>query len=193
MGNNNSSNQSESKGENQKPISFYAEIITDKTLPTDIPPIKVLIHEQIVSTATDSIRDSEIVVNQLSKSLILEFLNNPSSPEKLGTLLRYVLGYEYLLQPTRELIYWSLKNSYTKRYIDNFSHSTTLKWIDSNGANSIKLALIPWLNISSYSSLATLTRWSLRQHDMVIMPFTEIAVQSLPYAKVILLYNFAQG
>lgn len=170
-----------------EPISLYAEIVTDKALPADIPPIKVLIHDQIVSTAADSIRDSETVVNQLSKALILDFLTSPTSPEKFGTLLRYVFGYEYLVQPSRELIYWSLRNEHTSNYISKTCKNGATQWIYSQSGPLISTNLRSWMQGNGYTNISEIVRWGLQQEDITILPFTEIVTQSLPYAKVILI------
>jgi hypothetical protein len=95
--------------EKRKQTLVYAELISEKSLPADLPPIKVLINESLATSAVDQIRDSHHIANELSKELVMDMLTDKKSPEKLGTLLKHVFKYESLLQPTRELIYWSLK------------------------------------------------------------------------------------
>ncbi|RYG99098.1 hypothetical protein EON65_50635 [archaeon] len=64
--------------------TFYAEIVTDKPLPADVPPIKVLINEQLAATAVDTLRDSQALAHELSKELVVDYLTNRNSPAHLG-------------------------------------------------------------------------------------------------------------
>lgn len=87
----------------------YAELISDGSLPSDLPTIKVLINDSLATTAVDQLRDSQVAAHELSKSLIVDVLTDKHTPPKLGIILQSIFSYESLLQPTRDLIYWSIQ------------------------------------------------------------------------------------
>lgn len=73
--------------------TFYAEIITDKAMPADVPPIKVLINDQLAATAVDTLRDSQALAHELSKELVVDYLTNKHSPAHVGTQLHFFVFY----------------------------------------------------------------------------------------------------
>jgi hypothetical protein len=117
MGGNQSSENHKNKGNLSKPEKFYAELVNDGR-PTNVPNIKVFIGDQVAMTALGSLKSSEVLAHEISKSLVVDLLKDPANIAKFGILLRHTFQFEYLLQPTRGLIYWSLKSqvSYSNIY-----------------------------------------------------------------------------
>ena len=90
-------------------VKLYAEIVSDLANGKDILPIQVLVKETIKSSAVESLRDSQLLANQLAKDLVIDIFKHPESTRKLGEILKYMFNYENVLAPTRSLVYWSLK------------------------------------------------------------------------------------
>ncbi len=87
---------------------IYAELISDHPLPLDIPPLKVLINQQIATTTADSLRNSSVIAHNLAKSMILDVLTQQNI-KSFGKMSQRMLGLDYTLQSTRGILFWSLR------------------------------------------------------------------------------------
>ncbi len=175
------------------PSSKYAKIIIDDnpTLPSDIPSFKVLMHEQLAATATDSIEGSTILAKEISKSLVVDLLKSKENTKKFGILLGDILKFDSILEPTRALIYWSINTQTSMLNLERMS---------SNGLAQY-LAYQPTLAASSnwmknfikdkyfidQLSLPYFT-WLLPNQDYCIQPVVNLIVYFLPRQKVQLSY-----
>lgn len=162
--------------------------------------LRVLVQETFTSSAVDSIRDSQLLANELAKRLLIEVLQRRENRGKFGELLQYLFISDTVLSPTRDLIYWSLA-------IDNTVHNIAQNvkmhrnfWLRSTekqpGAtrslerrltDAVLLTLIiRWLDdpVSKNQVVIPLLDWALKEHEGVIAPLTEIAAGSIPWTKV---------
>ena len=71
-----------------------------------------MFKDSITSSAVDSIRDSQELINDYAKTLLKTTLENKESPGQLGILLKSFFEHEKVLKPTRNLLYWTLKQNY---------------------------------------------------------------------------------
>lgn len=160
---------------------FYVELVSDKPLPAAIPPFRVLINDQLTSSAVDSIKDSQLLANRISKSLISNLLSDHTTPEQFGTLLREIFIYEYIRAPTRDLAYWSLHLSDTKRNTFFLAKDNLSYWIKDSGYILIKDILCyqithPDLRIYSISPLL---KWTFSKSSSIIKPLTEVSATAI--------------
>lgn len=162
--------------------SVYAEIVSDQGLPADLPPIKVLINDQLASTAVDQLRDSQVAAHDLAKTLVVDMLTDQQSPAKLGIMLKHIFSYESLLLPTRELIYWSLQLPSTYEPIRSQS-TAAVGCLDKHSAAQ-RLATVSesWLlhPATRTQVLAPLLTWTCAQQDLAVQPLTALAKDSIP-------------
>jgi hypothetical protein len=114
----NDTNKSLETIKSNKPIKkrVYAEIVSGNDNEFTAP-LRVFVHETLTSSAVDSIIDSQLLANELAKSLIIEVLQNKSNQGNLGQLLRYTFASPTVLCPTRDLVYWSLRSDQCFRNI----------------------------------------------------------------------------
>lgn len=95
----------------------YADIVIDGSdLPSELPSIKVLIHDQLAATAIDSLEGSKILAHEISKSLVTDLLQRPQNTKQFGVLLKEIFEFEYMQRPTRDLIYWSIQTNSSFHY-----------------------------------------------------------------------------
>lgn len=188
-----SASASDSSGSSKKSsshvsTSFYAELISDKALPSELPSIKVFFNDQITSTAVDSLHDSEAVAQQLSKSLLLELLQDKKAISQFGIFLNHIFQFESLLLPTRSLIYWSLHLDPTVRATDSLVKSQASYHLAFNAElfRSTSGAVANWLlsEKTSEEVLSPLIRNTLKQDATVVGPAAKLSASSMPLAKV---------
>lgn len=165
---------------------IYAELISDRGLPSNIPPIKVLINEKIALTAADQIKDSHVIAHELSKSLLLDFLHNPSSKNQFGQFLNDIFRYEYLLAPTRNLIYWSFTTPNVHYYIYDFTKYQTVQWFHYYAPSLCASLLCDYITYpeNSQSTFIPSLQSLLRSEESIVQPLTDLVTSSLPDAKV---------
>jgi hypothetical protein len=168
---------------------FYAELISEKALPADLPAVKVLINDRIASSAVDQLRDSEMLAQKLAKEVVFDLLNDRHSPERLGTLLKYVFSYESLLQPARDLLYWSLHlpQSYGSIYWMSKQSIQQMGQYEKQALASIsqQWLLRPETRIHIITPLLIC---SFLQQANVALTLSELATATLPLAKVQAVY-----
>ena len=185
---------------------MYAEIVNDDQ-EFRIPPLRVLVHETLSSSAVDSIRDSQELANELAKCLVIEVLDRKENRGKLGELLQDMFVSDTVLSPTRELIYWSLtldntiKNTifYTnlhRNYWMGLSNvgqhvRTTRGMTREQGAkdftqDALVALAIKWLHdpVNRKSVINPLLDWTLKSQESVISPLAIISAEAIPWAKV---------
>eukprot|EP01031_Cornospumella_fuschlensis_P032744 gene32744-39584_t len=161
--------------------TFYAEIITDKALPADVPPIKVLINEQLAATAVDTIRDSQALAHELSKKLVVDYLTNKNSSEHVGIVLKVATSYESILKPTRDLIYWSLQFPCSIDPIATNAKSI----INYIPVETVSILAQDWLKhpVTKKDIIVPLLTWTFQQPDVSVEPLRDVMVDWLPTSK----------
>lgn len=180
------SEQKKRKKRQKWKLELYAELISDSGLPLELPPIKVIIHSAIAESAAVSIKDSHTLANELSKSLLLDLLNNPDSAGKFGCLLDQVFQYEALLDPTRQLIYWAVTAqpdvhyamySLTRYQLIEYMHY----YLPALVSDQIKAWLL-WPDTSATFFVPLLCDLA-RSRDVIIDPLADIVKESIPLVK----------
>lgn len=76
--------------------------------PESLPPVQTVINDSIAFTAADQIKENQEMVNESAKKLVTEFLSSRKAAVQSGMFLGSLFRYESILQPTRDLVYWSL-------------------------------------------------------------------------------------
>eukprot|EP01039_Chlorochromonas_danica_P008286 gene8286-9136_t len=174
----------EKRGTTVAKASFYAELLSDKGLPSDLPPIKVLINDQLATTAVDQLRDSQVAAHELAKNLVIDMLRDKDSPKKLGTLLQYVFKYESLLQPTRDLLYWSLRLPTT--YSPIYSQlKYTFNYAESAQQEQLAALSKSWLldPQTKREIIIPLFKWNLEDEETTIKPLASLLGEVVPTYK----------
>lgn len=168
-------------------VKLYVEIKNDKSA----EPIKILMKESIASSAVDSLRDSHELAHELSKSMILNYLNDPETVnvvlgltksylEDKGTraylgdyLASYLMTdqvksfYKYQLNITRD--YYCLPNGLGRSATDQALLDLLVWWVGEPA--NITAVVVPLLE------------WTLLL-DYIRASSAEIAAYSLPYSIV---------
>lgn len=167
----------------------YAKILVEDgpSLPSDIPSFKVLVHEQLAASASDSIEGSKIIAQEISKSLVVDLLRSKENPQKFGMILGDVLKFDSILQPTRALIYWSLNTETSLKNMEILSAmglSQALVHPQTKTSTSILLSnfLVDKYFINQIS--APYFQWLLMDRDYCIKPLAGLILWSLPPQKV---------
>lgn len=175
-------------GRPSKDTGVYAEL---KSTQKDIPPIKLIINEQITSTAVDSLKDSEQMLHLLAKNLVYDVLHDKQTPKKFGELLQYIFTSESILSTTRGLLYWSLKTPDCMVNIEALSKYQLTSWMRTYGMSQVSWISQNWLEAPSARQLVVspLLSWVLRQKPYVIDPCVFMIHSSLPFARVSLFLN----
>ncbi len=157
---------------------------------TTITPIKVLLNEQITSSAVDSIRESQLIANEMAKSLIIEFFREPSSPKKFGELLNYIFSYESVLKPSRDIVYWSLQSSETYKSVELQAKSNSLALIGPEGGASTSVTNLTsdWLlrRDTRLSTFNPVISWACKEPAVTVEPLAGIVEQVLPLTRPVL-------
>jgi hypothetical protein len=182
--------QNKNRNNNDK---LYAEVIRVKG-ENYLKPIKVILNEQIASTAVDSIRESHDLVKALAKDLILDVLNDPNNPKKLGVFINHTLSFESVLYPTRDLIYWTLKlDSSHKNFLFQSKWQVNY-WMKNNGCYSIVNLSECWLNSSDSkdTTIIPFLQSVLTDKNTVADPLAKIISTALPLAQVRFIISFLQ-
>jgi hypothetical protein len=167
---------------------IYAEIIPSpgQSLPASVPPIKVMINEHVANTAIDSIQDSQQAANKLSKDLILDLLSNPDIPNQFGTFLNHTFAYEQILQPTRELLYWSLRFPHLQDHLYKQSRSGLNWWLANYGHDTFYPIVSEWLihPMTRKTVIVPILQTSLKDPVNVMQPTAVLFSQVIPWVKV---------
>lgn len=137
--------------------TVYSEFIEDKTM--DVKNIKDLFNSQLQQKAVNSIRDSETVVNDLAKALLIDVFLNPGNRGNLGNALQYLFTHETVLKPTRELVYWSVNSSDSQHQILNLSKSQVSYWLrDSSRTGGQVMSKALLVDLASWWILSPINR-----------------------------------
>ncbi|KAJ1392817.1 hypothetical protein B484DRAFT_280557 [Ochromonadaceae sp. CCMP2298] len=152
---------------------------------SDFPPIRVLINEQFTSSAVDSLKDSEEVLRVLSKSIVMDILHDKKMPGKFGELLQYTFSGEPVLQPTRELLYWSLKTPEVSRNTQALAKWHLSNYADSYGVPQVSALSQWWLQHPPVQQevIKPLLLWTGQQRELAVLPLAEVVSNLLPWYK----------
>jgi hypothetical protein len=152
---------------------------------SDFPPIRVLINEQFTSSAVDSLKDSEEVLRVLSKSIVMDILHDKKMPGKFGELLQYTFSGEPVLQPTRELLYWSLKTPEVSRNTQALAKWHLSNYADSYGVPQVSALSQWWLHHPPVQQevIKPLLLWTGQQRELAVLPLAEVVSNLLPWYK----------
>ena len=181
-----------SKDDKSKANNIYAELITGKS-----PPIKVLLNEQITSTAVDSLKDSlndsKEFVNLFANNLVIEVLKDKNTAKTFGNFLNYTFSFESTKAPTRSLIYWSIMSDTSIGNISLLSTTQICTWMNLYGKNQIVDVLDHYLLRKSFQTIYIhpLLLWTLQQEHIVISPLSNIIADSLLYTKVSSIFSIS--
>jgi hypothetical protein len=169
-------------------IKLYAELISDRGISSEIPPLKVLINEKIAETAADQIRDSHAIARELAKSLLLDFLHHPTSKNQFGQFLDGLFKYESLRSPTRNLIYWSLTTPDVYSYTYDFTRYQAIQWFRYSGPPLCSSLIIDYISSSANrrATFAPLLAGVITDPGIAVNPLTELVVSSLPDTRSLL-------
>ena len=126
-------------------------------------------------------KESQITAKEYAKDLIIDMLSRETIQKEFGFVLQAIFQSESFLQPTRELIYWSLRQPTTvqdtlyvaRQQVDYFfNDSEGLKWT----SHSVAVLAAWWLlkPNSRIFTISPLISWTCEQEDAVVKPLTAI-------------------
>jgi hypothetical protein len=149
-------------------------------------PIQEIINNQIASTAADSIRESDIIVKDYAKALIMDTLNDKESRAKVGIILQGILAHEPVLQPTRALVYWGVQSESSVNNLAWQSKYGLNQWVDLYGEKVVSKASVDYLDSmhAQHIVIKPILLWVLKQKAWCQDPAAANVVYSLPWAKV---------
>lgn len=179
--------QPERKKERKNKIKgpVYAEIVSEEQSKSGVPPLKVLLHEQLTSSAIDSLRDSHAIANDLAKKLSLDILKEPETLGKFGQLLGYIFAYESVLYPTRLLIYWSIGTDVAFKNAIIQTKWQIGRWQRTVGPNQVNYLVRNLLQNDDIKKLSIKPLIKMVfEIEAVKQPLTNIIVDVLPHAQV---------
>lgn len=174
------------------PNTYYAEIMInpENFAAKGLRPLQVIVNDQIISSAVDSIKDAHTVAKSIGKKLVIDVLDTPSSKQQLGLWLQYLFSYESVQGPTRWLIYWSLAQDTTFQSTFSLTQEQVIYWLIHPDARPLTQALTSdlmkqWLIYppNQQNIILPLLEWSLKQDESVIHPLCDIVVDYLPFAR----------
>lgn len=152
------------------------EVDITPDLPTDLPPVKVLIHDRISSTAIDQLKDSEKLVNEIAKSLVLDVLTDEQTKFQFGKILKNILTYESVQTPTRDLIYWSIHTDATFKSLYPISKANFNQWFVSDYNKKYLTGICEYhLRNTAHEFLVPQISYILKDKDVVLDPLVGLA------------------
>ncbi len=163
---------------------IYAELISDHPLPLDIPPLKVLINEQIASTTADSLRNSSVIAHNLAKSMILDVLT-PQNIKSFGKMSQRMLGLDYTLQSTRSILFWSLRFPVVENVSKILIKSSVHIAISSSYEN-LQSAIFDFTKAYGEALTKQNFLFCLNHHPWMVDPLVQQSLLALPKQKVLL-------
>jgi len=180
----------------EKNIAFYAELVSDFSNGKDFLPIQVLVKESIKFSAVESLRDSHLIANQLAKNLVIDVFKHPDSINKLGQILQYMFNYDGVLQPTRNLVYWSLGLDVTIQNTNELIKSQRNYYLDGAGypltSSAILLQSSQWLshgnthkNVLSPNTVTMVKSLLLRDQAEPHSPLVLVTAEAISNSKVL--------
>jgi hypothetical protein len=168
--------------DNTPRTKIYAELILP--VPLDIPPLKLLINQQIVSTTSDSLKNSEAIAHNLAKSLILDYLTT-NNRDNFGGIIRKILDFEYTRQSSRSLAFWSLQLPSVYSNIRSTFISSILYNLDGKTFDpTVNYNVLSLIQNSGTVTLGQGIIFTLKHPEYSIYPMVKVAVHSLPFQKV---------
>lgn len=183
----------EARGPSSKPdMDLFAEIVSSGDGPTaGLPPLKILLNEQISSSAVETLRDSKLVAQQLAKTIVMDALADAHNQGKFGEFLQYAFAYESILYPTRWLVHWSIHTDNSVANSRVFLKEQLLHWLQDTdrtyGPQKQLVDLCDWWlreERSRVEAVDPLLVWTLRQKDSVKDPLAATVCAALAYARV---------
>lgn len=126
-------------------------------------------------------KESQSTAKVYAKDLIIDMLSRETIQKEFGFVLQAIFQSQSVVQPTLELIYWSLRQPTTvqdtlyiaKQQINYFfTDSEGLKWT----SNSVAVLAAWWLlkPNSRIFTISPLISWTCEQEDKVVKPLTEV-------------------
>lgn len=176
-------------GLNASHPSKYAKVVIDDrpSLPADMPSFKVMIHEQLAASASNSIEGSTILAKEISKSLVVDLFRSNENPRKFGILLGDIFKFDNIRSPTRELIYWSIQTDSTIGNLNALSSSAMVRGL---AASSSRIYSATWMvnfikDAYFFHDLSLpYFSWLLKDHEYCINPLISLASYFIPLQKV---------
>ena len=126
-------------------------------------------------------KESQITAKEFAKDLIIDMLSRETIQKEFGFVLQTIFESESVLHPTRDLIYWSLRQPSTaddtmymaKQQRDYFfTHTEGLKWT----SNSVAVLAAWWLlkPNNRIFTISPLIARTCEQEEEVVKPLTAI-------------------
>lgn len=176
-------------GLNASHPSKYAKVVIDDrpSLPADMPSFKVMIHEQLAASASNSIEGSTILAKEISKSLVVDLFRSNENPRKFGILLGDIFKFDNIRSPTRELIYWSIQTDSTIGNLNALSSSAMVRGL---AVSSSRIYSATWMvnfikDAYFFHDLSLpYFSWLLKDHEYCINPLISLASYFIPLQKV---------
>jgi hypothetical protein len=168
-------------------VKLYVEIKNDKSA----EPIKILMKESIASSAVDSLRDSHELAHELSKSMILNYLNDPETVNVVMGITKAYLTDRATRSLLEDYLASYLKTDQVRSFYKYQVNITRDYYclpnaLGRSASDKALLDLLVWwvgqpVNISSV--VVPLLEWTLLL-DYVRASSAEIAADSLQYTMV---------
>ena len=169
-------------------VKLYVEIAGQKSS----EPIKILLKESITNSAVDSLRDSEDVAKELSKTMIVNYLSNK---ENVSTLVHLISGsvqssicIEYSVSALTELLHTidSYRGAlwYARLTRDYYVHDLGKGRMETD---TLLVYLLDWWIRDPGSriySIIPLLEWCLRLENEIRKPASNLAAYALPLSQV---------
>lgn len=159
--------------------------------PEPVRKARVIINEQLASSAADSIKESQETANEMAKLFLLELFSDKENSAKLGVFLGDLFTHETVLHPTRELLFWSIATDHSMRNTEAYCQYLRDYWLRDEGSPATTKNIVDlgewWLlhPLSRIDIVTPLITWTLEQPEMTIEPLAKRIVESSkePYVK----------
>ena len=178
-----------------KPLALVGT--TTSPLSAAATGVQQLVNEQLKSSASDTLKESRDDAEKLAKSLILDACNKTEYRHEFGRVLEYIFSFESVQNPTRDLVWWSVKSPMSMNEIEGqalwwrrYFLSSTFPAISQRGSpgegfnytkEQLTTLLAWWLPTPHAKSIVNpLLIWTLRE-KVVVDSVVQIVNDALPY------------
>lgn len=168
-------------------VKLYVEIASEQSA----EPIRILLRNNITNSAVESLRDSQELAIELSKKMILNYLNNHENVVITTELLSTLLSNPQVRATIRPSVSYLIASTQPRQYIYQYAFSTKDYYLHPSGAGrqDCLVALINLLDwwfredSSRKDVVVPLAAWALLLEDSVMNPAAGLAAWALPAAE----------
>lgn len=165
-------------------VKLYVEIANEKST----EPIKILLRNSISESAVESLRGSQQLANELSKKMILNYLNNPDSVRITSAFISTLMSNSGVRQSILPHVSSIVNSVHSRRYIFQYAFATKDYYLHPFGAgcNTCLVSLVhllDWWALEEYTRthiVAPLAVWALQLEGSVMIPAAVLAASALP-------------